>query len=217
MARFAARLRILFSAVFVCAYFCPAYAVLAQGSAVPSIVSPANGQVLQGQVQITGTTDIPGFSSVELAFAYDPDPTGTWFAIQAANLPLTNDVIARWDTTSITDGDYRLRLRVALADSSMREATVSVHIRNYSAAPAVAAEATPTHKPAVQVPTALIIAASETPTQSGPALLATPSAFPPNPARVTSGEIYSGFWRGALIVGIAILVFGALVRLRRQS
>jgi hypothetical protein len=206
--------RLLVVAIFISAALRAVNPVTAQANSGPVITSPADGQVLQGQVQVKGTTDIPGFSSTELAFAYSPDQTGTWFLIQAASLPATNDVIATWDTTLITDGDYTLRLRVALQDGSFREATETVHIRNYTQEPTLAPAGTPTEKAVVQIPTAMIIVASETPTQAA-APPPTPSALPANPAGVTSAEIYSGFWRGALIVGLLVLGFAALVRLRR--
>ena len=206
--------RLLVVAFFLSAALRAVIPAMAQANSGPVITSPADGQVLQGQVQVKGTTDIPGFSSAELAFAYASDKTGTWFLIQAASQPATNDVIATWDTTLITDGDYTLRLRVSLQDGTFREATEAVHIRNYTAEPTALPAGTPTQKAVVQIPTAMIIVASDTPTQAA-APPPTPSALPANPAGVTSTEIYSGFWRGALIVGLLVLGFAALMRLRR--
>ena len=172
--------------------------------------------MLLGQVSVKGSTDVPNFSSAELAFAYASEPTTTWFVIQTSSLPVANDVIAVWDTALISDGDYRLRLRVILLDGSFRDAVVKVQVRNYTPTPTASPAVTPTEQPAIQFPTAMIIKASETPEQLATAAVATPSPLPENPAGVTAGEIYTVFWRGALGVGIVILLSGVLVRLRRK-
>jgi hypothetical protein len=193
--------------------------VFAQATPSPSITSPAAGQVLKGQVPVTGVTDLPNFSSAELAFAYSSDPTRTWFTIGTASLPVNGDVIAVWDTTSVTDGDYTLRLRVLQTDGSFEDAAVNIQVRNYTAAPTPSPTpspaVTPTETAALQMPTAMIITASDTPNPQAAIPMATPTALPPNPAAVTPAAIASGFWRGALIVGLLVLGFGALVRFRR--
>ena len=80
------------------------------------------------------------------------------------------------------------------------------------ASPAV----TPTEPAIVQIPTAMIIQSSPEAKAQVAVAPPTPSALPPNPAGVTPAEVSSGFWRGALLVGLLVLVFGALVRLRRS-
>ena len=207
--------RVLLTAAAFAALLCPAHSAAAQGSTSPTITSPADGQTLQGLVTVKGTTDVPNFSSAELSFAYSPDPTDTWFTIETASLPVTSDAIAAWDTTAITDGEYVLRLRVNLQDGSTSDAVITVHVRNYTPTPTPSPAVTPTEHPVVEVPTAFIVEASATPTLAAVVALATPSSLPPNPAGVTPGELFSGFWRGALLVGLLVLVFGLLVRYRR--
>jgi hypothetical protein len=189
--------------------------VAAQGTPLPSILSPTDGDVLQGLVTVKGTTQVPDFASAVLVFAYISDPTQTWFTIQTASLPVTTDTIAVWDTNTITDGDYALRLRVVLQDGSFRDAVITVRVRNYTPVPTPSPALTPTEPPILEIPTAVIIAPSETPTATVEALAPTPTPFPPNPAVVRPAAIYTGFWRGALLVGVLVLVFGALVRWRR--
>jgi len=50
--------------------------------------SPHPGEALQGAVSIGGTTELPGFRSAEVTFAYQSDPTGTWFLIQQSSKPV---------------------------------------------------------------------------------------------------------------------------------
>ena len=189
--------------------------VLAQGTNLPVITSPTSGQVVQGQVAITGTTDIPNFSSSEVDFAYAPDSTNTWFQIRSSTNAVDNAVLGTWDTTSITDGDYILRLRVTLTDGTFQDAMVAVRVRNYTVLPTSTVTATATH-PALQIPTAIVLAATPTFTLTPRPTLSTPTALPLNPASITTSEIYSGFWKGAVIVLLVFFVFGIIIRLRRS-
>lgn len=196
----------------ILAAFLYAIPVAAQEITSPVITSPTAGQVLQGQVAIAGTTDIPNFASAEIAFAYASDSSNTWFVIQTMTQPIADGVIATWDTTSITDGDYVLRLRVNLLDGTFQDVTVPVQVRNYTALPTPLPTATAT-QPALQIPTPILIAASATPT---PLSLPTPTTLPPNPAALTMDQIYANFRRGVLIIAGIFVVFGILLRLRRS-
>jgi hypothetical protein len=207
--------RLLIAGLLMTLTFGVVAAVNAQAADVPSILSPADGQYVSGIVQIVGTTQVPNFASSELDFAFPADPTQTWFVLQTASLPVTKDTVASWDTTLITDGDYVLRLRVTLLDGSVRDAIVTVRVRNYTPLPTPSPAVTPTQPPVLLIPTAMIIVATETLTLTPPPPIHTPTALPPNPVVITSTAIFSGFWRGALLVGVLVVVFGALVRLRR--
>ena len=216
MAHFNAHIHPWFVALSIWTALCWSIPVAAQQPAAPAITSPADGQLLQGQVSVRGSTDIPDFSSSELAFAYASETNAsTWFVIQTASLPVANDVIALWDTTSISDGDYLLRLRVILLDGGFQDAMIKVQVRNYTPTATPSPAVTPTEPPVVKIPTAIIIAASNTPVQPTVVVVTTPTALPANPVGVTPGEVYEGFWRGALGVGLVVLLFAVLVRLRR--
>jgi hypothetical protein len=106
---------------------------------VASITAPLNGQALQGIVTISGSAAGAGFQAAELSFAYAGDrSTGgadqrTWFLIRQIPSPVTQDVLAQWDTTTISDGVYDLQLVVTLEDGQQVSALVSqVRVRNYS-------------------------------------------------------------------------------------
>ena len=104
-----------------------------QGS-TPSITAPQNGEILRGQVQIQGQMDTPNFASAELAFTFDAsasDPAASWFPIQTFPQPIQNPIIATWDTTAVTDGEYALRLRIFLQDGTSQDVVVNnLKIRN---------------------------------------------------------------------------------------
>ncbi|HXF86226.1 MAG TPA: hypothetical protein VNK49_12640 [Anaerolineales bacterium] len=188
--------------------------IAAQDSPQPAITFPAPGDVLQGEVTIRGTTDIPGFLSSQLDFAYASDPTATWFSLQTSTQPTVDSTLAVWDTALITDGEYILRLRVNLTDGTFTEATVSVRVQNDAPLPSPTLTATSTPAEIMaQVPTPFLIVPSPT---STPTQRPTPTLLPTNPASLNQTAIYTSLGRGAL-AAIAFFVFAAiLLRLRRE-
>jgi hypothetical protein len=110
--------------------------VRAQEGAQSNISSPSEGQIVQGMVVVSGSVTVLGFSSYELSFAYNDDPTQTWFLLTTSSLPVFESELGTWDTTTLTDGDYTLRLRIFLLDGTVQETTVTgLRVRNYTAVP----------------------------------------------------------------------------------
>ena len=186
--------------------------VAAQGATSPVISSPVAGQVLQGQVAIIGTTDIPNFASAEMDFGYPTDDTNTKFLIQMMTEPISNNILANWDTTTISDGDYLLSMRVNLTDGTFQDVKVMVKVRNYTALPSPTPTVIPT-EPALQIPTPILLIPTATPTLVP---LPTPTLLPANPVTTGENEIFAEFWRGGLIVLFLFFVFGVVLRLRRS-
>jgi hypothetical protein len=188
--------------------------VLAQERADLAINSPEAGQIVQGLVIVSGTVTVLGFSSYELSFAYMDDPTGTWFTLQNSSLPVFEGELGAWDTTTLTDGDYSLRLRAFLLDGSVQETVVpDLHVRNYTAVPTLTATATATPFAQILPPTAQLLApeiATATPAHS------TPTPFPPNPAGLEVPSISWALGRGAILALLLILGVGFILRLRRE-
>jgi hypothetical protein len=183
-----------------------------------SITSPQPGDVLRGQVEITGNMDVPNFAFAELAFSYASNPADSWFTIQTFPQPVQNLTLAIWDTTPLTDGDYILHLRVFLQDGSSQDIVVSdLKVRNDA-------------PPATEVPTAtessefitinplpissLVGTSTVQPVTAIPSF-PSPTSLPANPASVTSSSIYSNFARGALITLVLFIIFSLLLRLRK--
>ena len=178
-----------------------------------TITSPQAGEVLRGTVTITGTTDIPNFFSAQLDFSYSSNPTGTWFAIQTLSQPVTDSTIATWVTTSISDGDYILRLRVNLIDNTFQEITVPIQIGNDATPPTPTVVPTETlNAVEVQIPTPFLLAASPTPTTPP---RSTPTALPTNPASLGQTAIYASLGRGALVILGLFALSGLIIRFRR--
>ena len=188
--------------------------IAAQDEPPITITSPLASDVLRGEVTITGTTDIPNFSSAQLDFAYASNPTDTWFAIQTLSQPVRDSALTTWNTTSISDGDYILRLRVNLIDNTFQEVTVPIQIGNDVApvTPTVVPTAT-LNAVEVQIPTPFLLAASPTPTTPP---RPTPTALPTNPASLGQTAIFVSLGRGVLVILGLFALSGLIIRFRRS-
>ena len=178
-------------------------AVSAQG--LPAILAPQQGAVLQGMVTIRGSNDETGFLSSEVDFAYAGDTTDTWFLVGTGNQPVNSDTVVTWDTTTITDGNYNLRLRVYLSDGTHLDAIVpNLRVRNYTPVE------TPTPAPIAIQPT---LTPSDTLT---PTPFPLPTPLPVNPAVLTPADISTSLAYGGLGAVILIIILGIYLWLRRN-
>jgi hypothetical protein len=73
------------------------------------ISNPLDGSLVQGVLNITGKTEVNGFSRYEVEFAYDQNPTVTWFLLLRSDQQVEDGQLTAWDTSSLTDGDYSRR------------------------------------------------------------------------------------------------------------
>lgn len=190
------------------------FVIAAQDTPPLAITSPRAGEMLVGQISIIGSTDIPNFASARLDFKYASDSAESWFFLQTSTQPARETPLHLWDTTTITDGDYILRLRVTLVDGTFQEVTVPVTVQNDSPIPTPTPESTSTPEPSIGllVPTPFFLAASPTPTDIP---RPTPTALPENPAALNQNSIVGSLSRGALVI-VGLFVFSAiLLRFRR--
>ncbi len=160
------------------------------------ILSPREGQALQGIETIEGKIRGEGFISGKLSFRYAADGPETWFFI-ADILPGAEEgsqtsVKVEWDTTQITDGNYHLRL-VAEYDgrATIFELIPNLRVRNHSPVETSTPAPVDTQENADH-------AATLTP-RSAPQK--TPTPLPENPAVLESDDLY----RVLSITGILIL------------
>lgn len=185
----------------------------AQDSPPVAITSPAPGDAIRGEVTVTGTTDIPGFTSSQLDFSYASNPTNTWFTLQTSSQPLVDSPLSVWDTTLISDGDYVLRLRVFLEDGTLQEVVVPVKVQNDTPILTPTPVITPTpDKLEVQFPTPFLVASSPTPT---PTPRPTPTPLPTNAMSMDRTAVYTSLGRGALVILGLFALVGIILRFRR--
>ena len=192
-----------------------------------SITSPQAGDTLRGQVEVTGNMDVPDFASAELAFSYaipeggasNPADSFAWFTIQTFPQPVQNPIIAIWDTTVLTDGDYILHLRVFLQDGSTQDVVVSdLKIRNDVPLATDIPTATELVESITINPLPISSPVGASTVEPAAAILSFPSLtpLPVNPASVTTSSIYSNFARGALITLVLFIIVSLLLRLRKN-
>ena len=192
------------------------FTLLFQGPTI-SIASPQTGMTLRGQVEILGTMDVPNFASAELAFGFvdaagdASNPADAWFSIQTFPQPKVDPPLAVWDTTSVTDGDYNLRLRVVFQDGSFQDSVVAgVKIRNDLPEPIV----TPMEDlQPMSSAVALVTNIPATPTRLS---FVQPTSLPSNPAALTTPQVYATFGRGAFIALGLFVILSFLLRLRKD-
>ena len=181
------------------------------------ITAPMPGQALQGDIVINGNTSIGGFIASEISFGYTGDTTDTWFTIQYSTVPVENDMLTHWDTTTITDGDYTLRLVIDTTDGSQITLIVpGLRVRNYT--PIETDTPTPlppsaTAGPRTPVPPSATPSMTPIPSTTPPP--PTPTPLPSNPAIISEMDVVVTVLEGAGI-GIGLLsLFGILVGIRQ--
>ncbi len=168
-----------------------------------AIISPKSGEAVQGLVRVVGNTEIPNFKAAALFFGYAQDPTHTWFPLGKRNTPARQGLLARWDTTSITDGNYVLRLVVTTTDGKKYEVRVPVRVRNYTPIE------TPTPAP---TPHAGATPPPPTPTATARPIYPTPTPIPTNAGTLTARQIGRATAYGAAFIALLILLFLLLQR-----
>jgi hypothetical protein len=170
----------------------------------PKVDSPLPGEALQGVVSITGTSDVVGFKNVEVAFAYGTDSGGTWFLIAQTDQPLRDGTLAVWDTTTIADGTYLLRVRVNTMDGETVDVIIKdLRVRNYTPVET----STPQPQEQTAEPQVFVPAATALPT---------PTPLPANPASVTMTRLTFSMVEGLVFVLIVFLIVGVYRAARRK-
>jgi hypothetical protein len=210
-------------------------------AAVALIASPAPGDTLIGTAILRGTAASPQFERYEIAFAYDPNPTDTWFEIQPASTGQVIDgVLAEWDTRLIADGNYMIRLRVFSSGSNTPAETIVRNIQVRNIAPTEPPPTRPAGATDTGVPTAAATPArpgtpepgASTATRPSPTdagiqptgtsveptgtgvQLNTPTAAAPLPPFLDLSTYSSAFCNGVYLTFFAFVLLGTYVALR---
>jgi hypothetical protein len=73
-------------------------------------MDPIAGQELNGKVTLTGTVNVGDFGFYKYQFALAGSES--WVTIAAGNIQVIEGELGPWDTSTLTPGDYQLRLVV---------------------------------------------------------------------------------------------------------
>lgn len=191
--------------------FCLINLILASAAPVfqqPEVTSPRPGDVLQGVVEIQGTISGEDVKGYDVAFAYADDTADAWFLIASGEEQVDKGVIATWDTATIADDTYRLRVQVFYREGDPDTVIINnLRIRNYSPAETRTPE-----------PTLEELAA---PALTGTPIPAIQTVVPlaQNPMEISQARFVKSILTGAGIAGVILLLAGlrALVRKKQRG
>lgn len=99
------------------------------------ILSPVPGNIVAGNVQVLGAAAHPQFLQYQLEYA--ASGTNAWAALTGVvQTPVINGLLGIWNTNTVPDGIYELRLRVTLRDGNNLTTLVNnVRVQNRQATP----------------------------------------------------------------------------------
>jgi len=173
-----------------------------QGDSI-RVVYPRVGDSVQGIVEISGTLATSSFKYAEVYFAYTAVDNLNWFLIGRIDQPVSSGLIARWDTTTITDGVYQLKLRVHNRDESVEELIINpVIVRNYSILP--------TNTPVAEDYSSISTATMDNTIEE--IQYATP--LPENPASTSNTALNRSVTSGLIAAGVSLLLLFGISLIR---
>ncbi|MCC7451914.1 MAG: transglycosylase domain-containing protein [Anaerolineae bacterium] len=147
------------------------------------VANPLPNSQVQGLVEVRGQVIIPGFNRYQLEVGQGANPTqfnivdGPIMTQQSGE----NSFLGRWDTATVQNGQYTLRLWAVDAQGHHAEITVPVIVNN------LAPTEIPTQPPVV-IPTAAPGQPTAQPGQQPGLITATPIIINPNPVQPTQAQ-----------------------------
>ncbi|MHB8133415.1 MAG: hypothetical protein ACYDH1_04235 [Anaerolineaceae bacterium] len=175
------------------------------------ILSPQKGDVLQGNIDIIGTATGIGFQYAEISFRYQKDVPSEWFLISQISEPKVDDFLLTWDTSSIVDGNYQLRIQAFYLDGHHIEAIIEdLRIRNYSPVETiVATNVSPSSLLSTEQPSQAMTSTKE--------ILEYATPLPKNELTVEIGDISNSAFQGSVIGVLILIVIGLWLILRERK
>lgn len=196
------------------------------------ITFPANNEVVRGVISITGSATHPAFDRFQVAYAQEPvSGNNAWVIIGVERREqVVNGELTVWDTRTVPDGSYSLRLRVVRTDGNYgeieaRQVVVANSQPTETATSLAPAVAPPTITPTPLPPTPTVVIAQPVVDTPTPRPLAVVGALPtPRPTssgaiplpnvEVDTSQLRSGCLWGAGAMLIVFLFFGFLSAMR---
>ena len=93
------------------------------------ITSPKSGDVVAAVVDLIGTADAPNFGF----YKYEIAPVGTqnWATVSAEREPKKAELLGKWNTVSLGNGDYFLRLVITdNVGNSLEPCVIAIRVMN---------------------------------------------------------------------------------------
>ena len=93
------------------------------------IISPIDGDTIEGFAQVYGSTITPDFSYYTLEYGRGESPS-TWISIDSSTNAAVDSILGNWLVSLLGEGIYTLRLRVVTRDNQTYADSVVVFIKN---------------------------------------------------------------------------------------
>ena len=165
------------------------------------ITFPLPGEAVQGLVQITGTVNVEELESYILEFAIQTSDNPAWFRVNVGETSITDGILGEWDTSSLPDQNYFLRLTINQKTSdSITLLIEGVRVRNYSPIET----STPPPTSILPTPSPTVESSTET---STPEITPSPTPLIPNPAAITVENIQKKLIQGAIAGTMIFFIF----------
>lgn len=186
------------------------------------ITSPVANARLRGTIEIRGSAYLGGifqFYKVE----YQPlgAPPDEWIVITLATRQVRDGLLGTWDTTTVPDGTYNLKLTVVKLDGNYEQTPLrQVVVVNAEPTVTPTSTETPTPTPTVVLvtPTVVVVQPTAVRFTPTPTLVATRTSLPEVPSSITlpdMGIVFNSFLFGALVAG-ALFAFIIIVNLIKR-
>ncbi len=173
------------------------------------VLSPTDGQLVTGIVEIKGSVPEDSFSYADVSYSFEGENSSNWFLINRLDQPVHDEALALWDTTTITDGTYRVRVAVYRRDGSSDEIILEgIRVGNYTHFDEPTATA--------EFMTAPVESVTET-VEPTAVLSPQPTALPANPASIEAEDIRSSLNSGLILAVIGMAVLGIYAFFRRAA
>lgn len=93
------------------------------------ITSPRSGEDVSAVVDLIGTANVPNFGFYKYEIALEG--TQNWATVSAEREPKNNELLGRWNTLSLSNGNYFLRLVITdNVGNSLEPCVISIRVLN---------------------------------------------------------------------------------------
>jgi hypothetical protein len=175
------------------------------------IQSPVDGEYLQGTIQIIGTVTGTGLQTAEISFRYQDSQSQSWFVINQITSSVVEDVIATWDTSTIADGVYQIRVLAVFENGREQEKIINnLSVRNYTPFDPIKTE-----NPAV-LPTEKLQNQIEI-VEVTPTLRSSPTPMPPNEMVISQSQFITTAIQGGILGVLFLFVISLFIIIRGRK
>lgn len=175
------------------------------------IQSPVDGEYLQGSVQIIGTVTGTGLQSAEISFRYQDSQSQSWFVISQISSTVVDDMIATWDTSTIADGMYQIKVLAVFENGrELEEIINNLNVRNYTPFDLIKTE----NPEAISTENLQNQLATVEVTQT---LRPSPTVMPPNEMIITQSQFITTAIQGAILGVLFLLVIALFIIIRNRK